>query len=214
VEGDLLIGAAPAVASITSTTGAIQTDGNITSQANVYGATVTATTDLYGEDTLNVANDGAGDYRFKVSSTGKLTSDAMGYITVRRTADVAITTAGTVIVWQSATRSNNISFSTDTITIANAGYYTFSATFATVANLTSLRMTLTRGTVNYVSTLHGAGLSTGGGYLFNFNIGFFASAGSTYKVTLTPSANTTLNANNEGFAGPSPILNIFQAIGV
>lgn len=146
--------------------------------------------------------------------TGKVTSDQMGYLTVRRTADVAITTAGTVIVWQSVTRSANISVSTDTITINNAGYYVFSATFATVANLTSLRMSMTRNGVNYVSTLHGAGLNTGGGYIFNFNIGFFASAGSTYRVSLTPSANTTLNANNEGTAGPSPIMNIFQAIGV
>lgn len=216
VEGNLLIGAAPATASIDSGTGAISTDGNITSQANVYGSTVTATTDLFGEDTLNVANNGAGDYRFKVSSTGKLTSDAMGYITARRTADVAITTAGTTIVWNNALRSNKITVPTNssTITIANAGYYVFSATFATLANLTSLRMTLQRGGVNYVSTLHGAGLNTGGGYLFNFNIGFFASAGSTYTVILTPSANTTLNANGEGFAGPSPLMNIFQAIGV
>jgi hypothetical protein len=216
VEGNLLIGAAPAVAQIVNTTGDISTNGNITSLNNVYGRTVTATTDLYGDDTLNVANDGAGDYRFKVSSTGKLTSDAMGYITARRTADVAITTAGTTIVWNNALRSNKITVPTNssTITITNAGYYMFSATFATVANLTSLRMTLTRGGVNYVSTLHGAGLNTGGGYIFNFNIGFFASANSTYNVVLTPSANTTLNANGEGFAAPSPLMNIFQAIGV
>jgi hypothetical protein len=216
VEGKLLIGAAPAVAQIVNTTGDISTNGNITSLNNVYGRTVTATTDLYGEDTLNVANDGAGDYRFKVSSTGKLTSDAMGYITARRTADVAITTAGTTIVWNNALRSNKITVPTNssTITITNAGYYMFSATFATVANLTSLRMTLTRGGINYVSTLHGAGLNTGGGYIFNFNIGFFASANSTYNVVLTPSANTTLNANGEGFAAPSPLMNIFQAIGV
>ena len=140
----------------------------------------------------------------------------MGYITARRTADVAITTAGTTIVWNNALRSNKITVPTNssTITITNAGYYMFSDTFATLANLTSLRMTLQRGGVNYVSTLHGAGLSTGGGYLFNFNIGFWASAGSTYTVILTPSANTTLNANGEGFAGPSPLMNIFQAIGV
>ncbi len=216
VEGNLLIGAAPAVAQIVNTTGDISTNGNITSLNNVYGRTVTATTDLFGDATLNVADDGAGDYRFKVSSTGKLTSDAMGYITARRTADVAITTAGTTIIWNNALRSNKITVPTNssTITITNAGYYMFSATFATVANLTSLRMTLTRGGINYVSTLHGAGLGTGGGFIFNFNVGFFASANSTYTVVLTPSANTTLNANGEGFAGPSPLMNIFQAIGV
>lgn len=216
VEGNLLIGAAPAIASIDSGTGAIYTGGNITSATNIYAPNINATADLISEGTLNIATDGAGDYRFKVSSTGKLTSDAMGYITARRTADVAITTAGTTIVWNNALRSNKITVPTNssTITITNAGYYMFSATFATLANLTSLRMTLVRGGANYVSTLHGAGLGTGGGYIFNFNIGFFASANSTYTVVLTPSANTTLYANGEGFAGPSPLMNIFQAIGV
>lgn len=168
-------------------------------------------------NTLGIATGGA--QRASISTTtanftGKVTSDQMGYLTVRRTADVAITTAGTTITWQSVTRSNNITVATDTITIPDAGYYMFSATFATVANLTSLRMTLQRGAVNYVSTLHGAGLGTGVGYIFNFSVGFWATAGSTYKVVLTPSANTTLVASAEGTAGPSPIMNIFQAIGV
>jgi hypothetical protein len=145
---------------------------------------------------------------------GKVTNDNMGYATIRRTTTQSITTAGTTIVWNAYTRNNNITYSTDTITIANAGYYAFSATFATADNLTSLRMTLSRGTINYVSTLHGAGLSTGGGYMFNFNVMFWAGANTTYKVILTPSSNTTLNTNNEGFAGPSPIINIVQLIGV
>ena len=200
---------------------------------NSTGATVTGTLGVTGQTTLAALNAsgaigfGTSNNKFTVAAatgntaiagtlgvTGKVTSTDMGYATIRRTADVAITTAGTTITWQSVVRSNNISVSTDTITIDNAGYYMFSATFATVANLTSLRMTLVRGTINYVSTLHGAGLSTGGGYMFNFNIGFWATAGSTYKVNLVPSANTTLNANGEGGAGPSPIINIFQAIGV
>lgn len=146
--------------------------------------------------------------------TGKLTSSYMGYLTLRRNTTQSITTAGTTIVWNTEVRANNITWSSDTITVTNAGYYLISATFATVDNLTSLRMTLVRGTVNYVSTLHGAGLSTGGGYIFNMSIGFWATANSTYKINLVPSANTTLNANNEGFAGPSPIINIIQAIGV
>lgn len=170
-------------------------------------------------DVLGIATGGA--QRASISTTtanftGKVTSNEMGYATIRRTTDVAITTAGTTITWQSVTRSGNISVPvpSDTITVDNAGYYMFSATFATVANLTSLRMTLVRGGVNYVSTLHGAGLGTGVGYLFNFSVGFWSTAGSTYKVILTPSANTTLIASAEATAGPSPIINIFQAIGV
>jgi len=197
---------------------------------SAYSFNVGSTGDITTLGALNAAGAigfGTSNNKFTVASatgntaiagtlgvTGKITSTEMGYLTVRRNADVAITTAGTTIVWTTVTRSNNISVSSDTITIDNAGYYMFSATFATLANLTSLRMTLTRGGIGYASTLHGAGLSTGGGYIFNFNVGFFLTAATTYKVSLTPSANTTLNSNGEGFAGPSPILNIFEAIGV
>jgi hypothetical protein len=203
------------VGNLTAGTGALKCEidgatGNVTSDGNIFALnTITA---FAGFNSSYLGS----DYAFKVDTGGKLTTQAMGYLTVRRTGTLAITTAGTTIVWQSVTRSRNITVPTptDTITIDNAGYYMFSATFATVANLTSLRMTLQRGTITYVSTLHDAGLNTGGGYIFNFNVGFWSSAGATYKVILTPSANTTLNANNEGFAGPSPIMNIFQAIGV
>lgn len=223
----------------TAIAGTLGVTGDVTTTNNVnVGGSLQTTYGVLANTQLSAGYDGVSAYKFTVgstgdvttvggifagtsnnkftvaSATGKITSAAMGYITVRRTADVAITTAGTTIIWQTATRSNNISFSSDTITIENAGYYTFSATFATVANLTSLRMTLVRGTINYVSTLHGAGLSTGGGYMFNFSAGFYAGANTTYKIILTPSANTTLNANAEGLAGPSPILNIYQAIGV
>lgn len=200
---------------------------------NSTGATITGTLDVTGQTTAaalrasGAVGFGTSYNKFTVAAatgntavagtlgvTGKITNTDMGYITLRRSTTLSITTAGTTITWNSITRDNNITYSTDTITIANAGYYAISATFATVDNLTSLRMTLSRGTINYVSTLHGAGLSTGNGYIFNFNIMFWASANSTYKVVLTPSSNTTLNANAEGLAGPSPIINIAQLIGV
>ncbi len=204
-------------------------DGSITTSGNLYvggvttadnnidvNGTVTTEFAVRAKSELNVGYDGSA-YAFNVDTAGQITSKVrsteMGYLTARRTGTLAITTAGTTIIWQAYPRYNNISVSSSDITINNAGYYTFSATFATVANLTSLRMTLQRGTINYVSTLHGAGLSTGGGYMFNFSIGFYATAGSVYRVVLTPSSNTTLNASNEGFAAPSPIMNIYQAIG-
>lgn len=191
--------------------------GNITADGDIEGWNIMALNALTAYTNFNSSWVGS-DYVVKIDSNGKFTSTHMGYATIRRTTTQSITTAGTTIIWNaygsSPTRSNNVTYSTDTITIANAGYYAMSATFATVDNLTSLRMSLTRGTVNYVSTLHGAGLNTGGGYIFNFNIMFWATANSTYKITLVPSANTTLNANNEGFAGPSPIINIVQLIGV
>ena len=208
---------------VNSSNGSITTSGGlyvggITTADNsidVNGSVVTEFA-VKAKSELNVGFDGS-VYAFNVNTAGqiasKVMSTEMGYLTARRTATLAITTAGTTITWQAYPRYNNISVAGSEITIDNAGYYVFSATFATVANLATLRMTLQRTTISYVSTLHGAGLATGGGYIFNFTIGFWSPANTDYRVVLTPSANTTLNANNEGFAAPSPILNIFQAIG-
>lgn len=145
--------------------------------------------------------------------TGKLTASDLAYITLTRTATLSITTAGTTITWTSRTRYNNITYSTTDVTVGNSGYYLVAGTFATVANV-SLTMTVARGTVNYTSNLQSTPLSTGNGYIFNFAQVLYLGANSVIKVILTPSANTTLNVNAEGFAGPSPILNIVQLAGI
>jgi hypothetical protein len=75
-------------------------------------------------------------------------------------------------------------------------------------------MTVQRSTVNYTSNTQVTPLSTGNGYIFNFTQVLYLSANSVIKIVLTPSANTTLNLNAEGFAGPSPILNIIQLAGI
>jgi hypothetical protein len=145
--------------------------------------------------------------------TGKITASDLAYITVTRTATLAITTAGTTITWQSNTRSLNASFSTTTVTVNKAGYYLVSGTFATLGNV-SLTITLRYGSVNYTSNVQGTPLSTGGGYIFNFTQGLRLAASADLQVVLTPSVNTTLNQNGEAFAGVSPILNIIQLAGI
>ena len=145
--------------------------------------------------------------------TGKITASDLAYITVTRTATLAITTAGTTITWQSNTRSLNASFSTTTVTVNKAGYYLVSGTFATLGNV-SLTITLRYGSINYTSNVQGTPLSTGGGYIFNFTQGLRLAASADLQVVLTPSVNTTLNQNSEAFAGASPILNIIQLAGI
>ena len=237
--GNITVSGTLNVTGATTLTGSLAANAGITVDSTAFtvadttgNTAIAGTLGVTGQTTLGALNAsgavgfGTSNNKFTVAAatgntaiagtlgvTGAITSAEMGYLTVTITATLAITTAGTTIVWQSVIRQANITVASDTITIQNAGYYMFSATFGTVANLTSLRMTLQRG-VNYVSTVESEGLSTGGGYIFNFSTGFYATAGSTYKIVLTPSANTTLNFNGEGFAGPTPILNIFQSIGV
>jgi hypothetical protein len=145
--------------------------------------------------------------------TGKFTASNLAYGTFTRTADLAITTAGTTITWQSSPRSNNVTYSTTDITVGNTGYYLITGYFATLGNV-SLRMTLQRTSANYISIQQVTPLSTGGGYIFNFSNAVYLTANTVLRVILTPSANTTLNQNGETGAAPSPFLHIVQLAGI
>jgi hypothetical protein len=200
---------------------------------NSAGATVTGTFNATGQTTLAALNAsgaigfGTSNNKFTVAAatgntaiagtlgvTGKFTANDLSYITVTRTATLALTTAGTTITWQgTAPRSNNITYSTTDITVPSAGYYLITGYFAVVDNV-SMRMTLLRGGVNHVSINQATPLSTGGGYIFNFSNAIWLTANSVLRVVLTPSANTTLNQNGETGAGPSPFLHIIQLAGI
>jgi hypothetical protein len=210
------------------------TNGNVAVAGNLYAeASLAAHTAGDFWTGLNVGRVYAGgleSFKFVVDSSGntttdgtltiagKLTASNLAYITLSRTTTLSITTAGTTITWAaitSAGRKNKFAYSAASteVVIPNTGYYLVAGTFATVANV-SLTMTLTRGTVNYTSIRQDNPLSTGGGYIFNFCEVLYLTANSTLKMVLTPSANTTLNQNDEGFAGPSPFLNIVQLAGI
>jgi hypothetical protein len=197
------------------------------------GATITGTVDVTGQTTMAALNAsgaigfGTSYNKFTVAaatgntavagtltSTGKFTASDLAYGTFTRTADLAITTAGTTITWQASVHSpNNVSYSTTDITVTNAGYYLITGYFATAGNV-SLRMTLQRSTANHTSIQQVTPLSTGGGYLFNFSNALWLTANTVLKVVLTPSANTTLNQNGETGAAPSPFLHIIQLAGI
>jgi hypothetical protein len=200
---------------------------------NSTGATVTGTLGATGQTTLAALNAsgaigfGASNNKFTVAAatgntavagtlgvTGKFSANDLGYGTFTRTADLAITTAGTTVTWQASAHSpNNVSFSTTDITVTNAGYYLITGYFATLGNV-SMRMTLSRAGAGHTSINQLTPLSTGGGYIFNFSNALWLTASSVLRVILTPSVNTTLIQNGETGAAPSPFIHIIQLAGI
>ena len=126
-------------------------------------------------------------------------------LTLTRTATLAITTAGTVITWQSKTRGLGISWSTTDITIPTAGYYLIQTRIATAAAVTLATQITRNGT-----TL---------GYFANSEVAITFHTGSMMRyfdtndvvqIRVVPSANTTINLNAENTLAESPIVHIAQ----
>lgn len=145
-------------------------------------------------------------------STVQTVESPAAYLTLRRTSTLALTTAGTVITWQSAIRSQAITWSGATITIPSAGYYLISVNVAfttdTIAHI--------RYTVNGVAALafYTEPIGTGGGFVSSCSAMLYLPEDETLVISIVPVANTTLNANGEGGAAPSPMLHIVQLSGV
>ena len=145
-------------------------------------------------------------------STVQTVESPGAYLTLTRTATQALTTAGTNITWQSAIRSQGISWSGTDITIPTAGYYAIYGSFAvSIATNTYIRILL-----NSANSLisYAVPYSTGGGFAMTISTGLYLQDNDIVRVNLTPAANCTLNQNGEGFAAPSPMLHIIQLSGV
>ena len=127
-------------------------------------------------------------------------------LTLTRTATLAITTAGTTITWQSATRNTGFAFATGTtITIPTAGYYALQVSYAFSANVSGFSSVIVNGTlignILYYST---ATTRWAGAFLRYY------ATNDTIALSITPNANVTLNLNAEGTLTESPILHIVQ----
>ena len=145
-------------------------------------------------------------------STVQTVESPAAYLTLTRTASQAIVSTGSAITWQTAIRSQGISWSGTTITIPSAGYYHLSVSIALVAN-TNCYSRLAINGVNAVQTYITA-FATGGGFGGTSSFMLYLEESDSLVVGLTPGVNTTLNVNPEGGASPSPILNIVQLSGV
>lgn len=130
-------------------------------------------------------------------------------ITLRRTAVLAITTAGTLITWQSKVRGQGITWSGSTITIPAFGYYAINCT-AFMATAGLLRMNLF---VNGTNVHPLSSFSNGLGGTTNIHVGTavrYFNTGDSVQIQLLPSVNSNINVNAEGIAGESPFLHIVQ----
>lgn len=145
-------------------------------------------------------------------STVQTVESPAAYLTLTRTATLALTTAGTQITWQSAIREQAITWSGTTVTIPSAGYYLISVNISLSTNTN----THIRYVINGVATLafYTDPLSTGGGFVSSCTAMLYLPENETLLISIVPEANTTLNQNSEGGAAPSPMLHIVQLSGV
>ena len=126
-------------------------------------------------------------------------------LTLTRTALQAITTAGTLITWQSATRNNGFTWATTDITIPTAGYYVIQVRLATAASITMATQVTVNGTTigyfgnTYVATTYHTG-----------TIMRYHATGDILQIRVVPSANTNINQAAENTLTESPLLHIAQ----
>ena len=130
-------------------------------------------------------------------------------ITLTRTASLSVASTGTTITWQSQTRGQGITWATTTVTIPTAGYYALEVSLNYAASVTGFASITVNGTLIgnflYYST---ATTRWAGAYLRYF------ATGDTFTISVTPSANTTLNLVAEGSLQESPILHVVQLTSV
>jgi len=145
-------------------------------------------------------------------STVQTVESPASYITVTRTATLALTTAGTTLVWQSAIRSQSITFSNEYVIIPSAGYYHLSANIALSTNTNCvIRIVIDSVTQLAFNTVP---FNSGSGFVSGCSAMLYLPENVNIVIVLIPAANTTLNRNAEGTTAPSPILNIVQLSGV
>jgi hypothetical protein len=128
-------------------------------------------------------------------------------LTLTRTNTLSITTAGTIITWESATRTNGFTWSGADVTVPTAGYYLLTVIYASAsttayANLLVNSVVVDQVPASYItSTLH------------TFIIMRYYATGDVINFRVFPSANTTITVVAENSAGESPILHIVQLTG-
>ena len=130
-------------------------------------------------------------------------------VTLTRSATLAITTAGTVITWQTEVRNQGFTWSGTTITIPTAGYYAVQLALGTTG---SQGMAFTR-IVNGVTIGGFVGLFSATNYFSGQATAYYAT-GDALQIRLVPGANTTVTQVAEFAATESPILHIVQLSGV
>ena len=131
-------------------------------------------------------------------------------LTLTRSATLAITTAGTVITWQTETRNNGFTWSGTTITIPTTGFYLFNFVFkiTTTNQVATCEISVNGFQQSLMAT------STTVTNNKSFTQMLYCATGDAVTLTVTPTTNDTISITAEGANRPSPILNIVQLTGV
>lgn len=131
-------------------------------------------------------------------------------LTLRRTTDQAITTAGTTITWQSEVRGYQITWSGTNITMPADGWYLISMLWRTSASLNDLyaRINVNGTFVGAMASIGDVDRATGVATFLRYY-----TSGDVVQINVIPSANVNLLAIAEGSTGESPILHIVQLSG-
>lgn len=131
-------------------------------------------------------------------------------LTLTRSTTLAITTAATIITWETETRNQGFTWAGTDITIPTAGYYTMSLTYnASAVHTAYLRLLL--GGVNVV---HMVGDNVGTTTRHGFAWTRYFTTGSVISFQVVPSVNVTIQVAAEGTVSESPIFHIAQLTGV
>ena len=130
------------------------------------------------------------------------------YLTLTRTNTLAVTTAGTIITWESETRNSGFTWSGTDITIPANGYYAIQV---------ACNIAISSG-LNIARIVNGIGIDMtppvpAGTYFPVSNISYYTS-GTILQISVGVGTNTTLLVNAEDTANESPILHITQLVGV
>ena len=130
-------------------------------------------------------------------------------LTLTRTNTLAITTAGTVITWESATRNQGFTWSGTDITIPTSGYYAINFAYIGNALHTSyvfMRIGSTSVTLMAASMAPSATINT-------FTAVRYMTTGDVFSLRVIPTVNNTIQVVVENSNGEGPILHIVQLTG-
>lgn len=133
-------------------------------------------------------------------------------VTLTRTGTLAITTAGTLIAWQAATRANGFVFggASSDVTIPTTGYYTMSLTYnASAVHVSQMRLLANGVTIAFMAQ-SSIGTTTRHGFMWTR----YYTTGDLVSFNVLPSANVTMQVIAEGSTSESPVLHIVQLTGV
>ena len=129
-------------------------------------------------------------------------------LTLTRSATLAITTAGTLVTWQTETRNRGFNWSGTTITIPTSGYYLIQCLIGTTPSQTLIIQRVINGV-----TIGGFSIQLSSTNYFSGQLVSYFATNDALQIRLVPGSNTTVTLVAEYAAAESPILHITQLTG-